>query len=194
MIGYTISLAFSVTYKQLRDSKLPSARDTAISQIRQLHQCLKKLGCTWWSAAVMTRLGQRVLNKIQLTMDPERFTSSETHITRPNSQSGLTHISPHHITSTGNPQSHLGADRTQMARRIDVGSQAAHSLADNPLGVYEHSGVGESYSTPYLAPTEVEDFDAFFGNFLDVSYPSCSNDQFLLGLDLPDYEFAQNLV
>ncbi|KAJ5555684.1 hypothetical protein N7535_008118 [Penicillium sp. DV-2018c] len=192
MVGYTISLAFSVTYTQLRDSKLPSARDTAISQIRQLHQCLTELGCTWWSAAVMTRLGQRVLNKIQPTIGPERSTSPETHIARPNLRSGVTHISPRHAMAAGDLQSHLDADRMQMARRMDVGYQTAHSLPEHPLGVDEYSGVKEIYSTPFLTPPGSEDFDAFFGNFLDVSYPSGSNDPFLLDLDLPNSEFAQN--
>ncbi|KAJ5124858.1 uncharacterized protein N7515_008683 [Penicillium bovifimosum] len=193
MIGYTISLAFSITYKQLRNSKLPSARDTAISQLRHLHECLKKLGCTWWSAVVMTRLSQRVLNNIQPTADPERSTGSETHITRSNSRPGVNRISPRYITSNGDLQSHLGADRMQMARHTDNGYQPAHSLAEGPLGVDEHSGVAEMYSTPFMTQTGFEDFDAFFGNFLDVSYPSCSNDPFLLGLDLPDFEFAENL-
>ena len=39
-------------------------------------------------------------------------------------------------------------------------------------------------------PTEIEDFDTFFGNFLDVGFPNCANDQLLLELDMPDFEFV----
>ncbi|KAJ5781099.1 hypothetical protein N7457_006259 [Penicillium paradoxum] len=189
MIGYTIALAFSVTYKQLRESKLPSARRTAISQIRLFHQCLKKIGDTWWSAAVMTRLGQRVLNNLQPTIDQTCSTDPAIDITRPNSRPELSHISPHSLTSTDQLQLSSGVDSAQVGRQVDVEYQSAH-LPYGRLGSDNPSDLNGA-STPFLTATEIEDFDTFFGNFLDVGLPSCANDQLLLDLDLPDFGFGQ---
>ncbi|KAJ5371765.1 Transcription factor [Penicillium concentricum] len=193
MIGYTISLVFSVTYKQLRESKLPSARHAAISQIRLFHQCLKKMGTTWWSAAVMTRLGQRVLNSIQPTIDEERSTGPEINITRLNSLPESSHISSQPLISTDNIPSHSVVDIAQVARRIHTGSQTTHPLAGHRLGSDKPSNF-EVDTTPLLTATEIEDFDTFFGNFLDVGFPNRSNDQLLLDLDMADFEFGDGLA
>ncbi|KAJ5817244.1 hypothetical protein N7447_009477 [Penicillium robsamsonii] len=193
MIGYTISLVFSVTYKQFRENKLPSARHTAISQIRLFHQYLKEMGTTWWSAAVMARLGQRVLNNIQPTIDEERFTGPEINITRPNSLLESSHISSQPLISTDHMPSHSAVNIVQVARRIHTGSQTTHPLADHRLGSDKPSNF-EVDTTPLLAATEIEDFDTFFGNFVDVGLPNCSNDQLLLDLDMADFEFGDSLA
>ncbi|KAJ5209986.1 Transcription factor [Penicillium cf. griseofulvum] len=192
MIGYTISLVFSVTYKQLRESKLPSARYTAISQIRLFHQCLEKMGTTWWSAAVMARLGQRVLNNIHPTIDQERSTGPEINITRLNSLHDSSQIASQPPVSADNMSSHSGIDIAQVARQINAGSQTTHPLADR-LGSDEPSN-DEVPTSPFLTATEIEDFDTFFGNFLDVGFPNCSNDQLLLDLDMPEFEFGDCLA
>ncbi|CAG8909908.1 unnamed protein product [Penicillium egyptiacum] len=189
MIGYTISLVFSVTYKQLRESKLPSARHTAISQLRLFHQCLKEMRTTWWSAAVMARLGQRVLNNLQPTIYLERSTGPEINITRLNSQHESSHVSSRPLVSTDNMQSHSAIDIPHVARRINAGSQSTHPLPDHRLGSDRPSNF-EIDNTPFLTATEIEDFDTFFGNFLDVGFPNCANDQLLLDLDMSDFEFV----
>lgn len=189
MIGYTISLVFSVTYKQLRESRLPSARHTAISQIRLFHHCLKKMGTTWWSAAVMTRLGQRVLNNIQPTIDQERSTGPDINITRLKPQHKSSRISSQPLTSVDNMQSHSAIDIPYVATRINSEYQSAHPPADDLLGSDKPLDF-EVDSTPLLTTAEIEDFDTFFGNFLDVGFPNSANNQSLLGLDMPDFEFV----
>ncbi|KAL2697621.1 hypothetical protein AAEP93_011525 [Penicillium crustosum] len=191
MIGYTISLVFSVTYKQLRESKLPSARHTAIDQIRLFHRCLEKMSTTWWSAAVMTRLGQRVLNNIQPTMDQERSTGPNINITRLNSQHGSSHIFPTPPTSTDNIQSHSAIDIPHVETRANAYYQTSHPLPDDLLGSNKPSNL-EVDSTAFLTAGEIEDFDTFFGNFLDVGFPNSANDQLLLDLDMPDFEFVHH--
>ncbi|OQE36909.1 hypothetical protein PENCOP_c011G08047 [Penicillium coprophilum] len=193
MIGYTISLVFSVTYRQLRESKLPSARHTAISQIRLFHQCLKKMRTTWWSAAVMTRLGQRLLSNIQATIDKECFTGPEINITRPNSQPDSNHIFSQPLVSTDDMPSHSAVDIAQVARRIHTGSQTTHPLADHRPESDKPSNA-EVDATPFLSATEIQDFDTFFGNFLDVGFPNRSNDQLLLDLDMADFEYGDGLA
>ncbi|KAJ5193360.1 hypothetical protein N7449_009502 [Penicillium cf. viridicatum] len=189
MIGYTISLVFSVTYKQLRESKLPTARHTAISQIRLFHQCLEKMRSTWWSAAVMTRLGQRVLNNIQPTIDQERSTGPEINITRLNSQHESSHIPSRPLIPTDNMQSHSAIDNPHVETRINADYQSTHPLTDDLLGSDIPSNF-EVDSTRFLTAAEIEDFDTFFGNFLDVGFPNSANDQLLLDLDMSDFEFV----
>ncbi|KAJ5153768.1 Transcription factor [Penicillium coprophilum] len=193
MIGYTISLAFSVTYKQLRESKLPSARHTAISQIRLFHQCLKNMCTTWWSAAVMTRLGQRLLSNIQATIDKECFTGPDTNITRPNSPPDPNHIFSQPLISTDDMPSESAVNIAQVARRIHTGSQTTHPPAEHRLESDKPSNA-EVDTMPFLSATEVQDFDTFFGNFLDVGFPNRSNDQLLLDLDMADFEYGDGLA
>jgi hypothetical protein len=190
MIGYTISLAFSVTYKQLRASKLPSARNTAISNLRLLYQCLQKTSTMWWSTAVMARLGQHVLNNIQPTIDQERSTDQEIDITRLNSQPELRHPSTHPLDSSVNLQSHPGVEIAQASGRTEPRAEIIHPSNDRQLGSTHLAHFNEVASTPFLSEMELEDFDSFFDNFPDLNFPSCSNDQLLLDLDIADFEFV----
>ena len=189
MIGYTVSLAFSVTYKQLRESKLTSARRTAISQICLFHQFLKEMGTTWWAAAVMTRLGQRVLSNIQPTVDQERSIGPEIDISRLNSAHESSHISPRQLASTDDMQSHSAADIPHVGRRLEAGFPSTHPLAGHRPGPDQRL-IFEGDSMPFSTATEIDDFDTFFSNFLNVGFPNCANDQLLLDLDMPDFEFA----
>ncbi|KGO46294.1 Transcription factor, fungi [Penicillium expansum] len=186
LLGYTISLAFSITYKQLRESKLPSARHTAISQLRLFHQCLEKMRSMWWSATVMARLGERVLNNIQPTTNQERSTGPEINITRLNSQHESSRISTQPLVSTHDMQSHSGIDIPHVATRINAAYQSTNPLPDDRLGSDRPSNF-EVDSMPFLTDTQIGDFDTFFGNFLDVGFPNSANDQLLLDLDMPDF-------
>jgi hypothetical protein len=186
MIGYTISLAFSVTYKQLRASKLPSARKTAISKLRIFHQCLQKASNTWWSTAVMARLGQRVLNNIQPTIGQDRCTDQAIDITRSNPQHGLRHISTHPPDSSVNIQSHPTLETTE---RTEPRAESIYLSNNRQLGSTHLTQFDEIASAPLFSGTEMEDFDSFFDNFTDLNFPSCSNDQLLLDLDA-DFEFV----
>ena len=137
----------------------------------------------------MTRLGQRVLSNIQPTVDQERSTGPEIDITRLNSAHESTHISPRQLAATEDMQSHSAADIPNVGRRINAGSPSTHPLAGHQLGPDQPLNL-EVDSMPFLTATEIEDFDTFFGNFLDVGFPNCSNDQLLLDLDMADFEFA----
>jgi hypothetical protein len=190
MIGYTISLAFSVTYKQLRASKLPSARNTAISKLRHFYQCLQKTSTTWWSTAVMARLGQRVLNNIQLTINQDRSTDQEIDITRLNSQPEVRHPSTHPFDSSINLQSHPSVENGQASKRTEPRAETTHPFYDRQLGSTHLTQFNEAASTPFLSEIEMGDFDSFFDNFPDLNFPSCSNDQLLLDLEIADFEFV----
>ncbi|CAG8036607.1 unnamed protein product [Penicillium salamii] len=189
MIGYTISLAFSVAYKQIRASKLPSARHTALPRLRLFHRCLQKLSTTWWPAAVMARLGHRVLNNIQPTIDQERNTDHGIDITRLNSQPESHHLPNHPSDSSLNLPSYSNFEFGDPSGRTEPRSDSAHPLNGNYLGPTHLSHLNELNNGPSLS-AELEEFDLFFGNFPDLNFPSCANDPLLLDLDVGDFDFV----
>ncbi|CAG8335924.1 unnamed protein product [Penicillium salamii] len=194
MIGYTISLAFSIAYKQIRASRLPSARHTALPRLRLFHQCLQQLSTTWWPAAVMARLGHRVLNNIQPTIDQERSTDHGIDITRLNSQPESHHLPKRPSDSSLNLPSYSNFEFADSSGRTEPRSDSAHPLNGNPLngnylGPTHLPHLNEVNSDPSLS-AELEEFDLFFGNFPDLNFPSCSNDPLLLDLDVSDFDFV----
>lgn len=189
MIGYTISLAFSVIYKQLRASRLPSTRQTALSNLTLFHKTLQKLSTTWWSTAVMAYLGQRVLNNIQPTIT-QRSTDHEIDISRSTPTSH--HPSTHPLDPSVSVQSHssgFGGTPEWPEPR----SGCTHPLDNRPLRSAHFSYSNEVASDSSLS-TGLEEFDSFFGNFPDLNFPSCSNDRLLLDLDIADFEFFTNRI
>ncbi|KKK13225.1 hypothetical protein ARAM_000554 [Aspergillus rambellii] len=65
VIAYSISLGFSISYKQLKRCHLPSMQYTAKLNLQTLYKTLESLGTTWWSARVLTRLCHRAFNGMQ---------------------------------------------------------------------------------------------------------------------------------
>lgn len=88
-------------------------------------------------------------------------------------------------------QSHSAIDIPHVATRINADYQSTHPLPGDLLGSDKPSNV-EVDSTPFLTAAEIEDFDTFFGNFLDVGFPNSANDQLLPDLDMPDFEFVHH--
>ncbi|KAK9858528.1 hypothetical protein MYU51_017625 [Penicillium brevicompactum] len=189
MIGYTVSIAFSVTYKQLRTTRSPSVRHISLSKLRHFHRCLQKISTTWWSAAVMARLGKRVLNSFQPTIDQERSTDHEIDITRSNSQPELRHTSQNSLELSTNTQYHSNFEVGEASGETEPVSESAHHLNNTHLGSINHSDSNDTTAGPF-GSSELEDFDLFFDNFPDLNFPSYSNDQFLSNLDIEDFELV----
>jgi hypothetical protein len=64
-VPYTISLALSSTYRELRHSKLPLQRSRAIAQFKACCASLESLGGIWSTAANMAEMGRRVLGEME---------------------------------------------------------------------------------------------------------------------------------
>jgi hypothetical protein len=186
MLGYTISLAFSVTYKQLRESQLASTRHTAIEQMRQFHQCLEQFSSTWWSTAVMARLGNRVLDSIQPTIDDQGSTAPVNYTLRPNSRRRMGYRRPHHDKDEV-LGSHSSVDCMQGLGRAEARIERVRPL-DIQLQSDDLSNLDISVANPFLGAPGIEDYDIFFNNFPDVNFPS-GNDQLLIDLDMSGFEF-----
>lgn len=186
MLGYTISLAFSVTYKQLRESQLASTRHTAIEQMRQFHKCLEQSSSTWWSTAVMAKLGNRVLDSIQPTIDVQGSTVPVNNTFRPNSRQRRGHRRSHHDEDEV-LGSHSSVDYMQGLGRAEARIERVRPL-DIQLRSDDLSNLDSSVANPFLGAPGIEDYDIFFNNFPDVNFPS-GNDQLLMDLDMSGFEF-----
>ena len=171
MSAYALSLAFSITFKQYRESKVPSARLLAKENLETLHKCLEKMSDTWWLATVMLRLGKRAFEKIQ----PSTNTES------PSSFTILTEQS-----QDGN--SHSGSIQPwNAAQPIESGAQQYPNETHNSGNTSNMDFVLPSLSSDFStfwdnSPVEynnAESFDAFFNSFPDVNFPSSSIEQFL---------------
>ncbi|KAJ6010034.1 hypothetical protein N7522_005050 [Penicillium canescens] len=186
MLGYTISLAFSVTYKQLRESQLATTRHTAIGHMRQFHQYLEQSSSTWWSTAVMARLGNRVLDSIQPTIDDQGSTAPVNDTLRPNSRRRMGYRRSHHDEDEV-LGSHSSVDCMQGLGRAEARIERVSPL-DIQLRSDDLSNLDISVANPFLGAPGIEDYDIFFNNFPDVNFPS-GNDQLLMDLDMSGFEY-----
>ncbi|KAJ5766151.1 Transcription factor [Penicillium nucicola] len=182
MLGYTISLAFSVTYKQLRESQLASTRQTAIKQMREFHQCLIQSFSIWWSTAVMARLGTHVLDRIQASIELQGSTAPVNDALRPNSRQKAGDQRSQNLGETEILGSHPSVDCMQGLGRTETGIERVGPLYIQPRSD-DLSDLDISVANPFLGASGIEDFDIFFNNFPDVNFPS-GNDQLLLDMDM----------
>lgn len=182
VVAYVLSLAFSITYRQLREGKLPSARQTAKEQLIVLYQCLQTLDLTWWSASIMVRLGNRVLDDTQR----ERHLQRSIGQIRSNSQDMQTHSTSHQAIPGVHQLSNSGVSRMQSVKRSEGASmnmefadhhQIGSDLSTNPLDFLDR---------PDMMSGNIEDFDVFFDNFPDINFPRPASDQLFLDLEIPD--------
>lgn len=64
LVPYAISLALSVVYRRLRQSKLSHQQESAERDFRACCKTLRTMGRWWWSADVMAALASRVLDEV----------------------------------------------------------------------------------------------------------------------------------
>lgn len=141
----------------------------------------------------MARLGQRVLNSIQPTIDQERSTDHGIDITRLNSQPDLNHPLRNSQNTSVNPQSYSNLEFGETSGGTEPMSESAHHLNSNALAPTSLSDFNETVASPFLS-SELKDFDLFFGNFPDLNFPSYSNDQFLSTLEIEDFELVTDRI
>ncbi|KAJ5761607.1 hypothetical protein N7533_003646 [Penicillium manginii] len=173
--AYSLSLAFSITYRQLQRAKLQGHRVQARENLLTFHQSLKSLCSTWWLAAVMVRLGKHALESYR----PAINTQSESQIptdsleeglrTRPpliqgtNLVSNVNYSTPHTQTNSDSVDNlNTPQDNLDTPEDMVTGAPFSSDL-DLLFGSHDLSG----------------SFETFFENFLDVNFPTCLGEQSL---------------
>lgn len=137
----------------------------------------------------MARLGKRVLNSFQPTIDQERSTDHEIDITRSNSQAELRHTSQNSLELSTNTQTHSNFEFGEAPGETEPMPESAHHLNNTHLVSTNLSDSNGTTTSPFDS-SELEDFDLFFDNFPDLNFPSYSNDQFLSNLNIEDFELV----
>ena len=175
IFAYTISLAFSVTYRQLKEAKLPSAKPLAIDHLDLLHQSLKGLSDTWWLAAVMTNLSKPALDGIhrqRSQADPNKSECYEDRTddgARPQSPSSDDQIS---VPATA-PLPNVGSA---------WGSQSQGVNSDSVVNAEPFpTDVPSQFAGAALSLDDEAYFDTFFENFPSLNFPSVLGEPFLAG-------------
>lgn len=186
MAAYALSLAFSITYRQLREEKLPSSRQTAKDHLHLFFQCLRTLDSTWWSAAIMTRLGNRVLNDTQHERNQERSTASELDQIRSSSQGMSTNSFSRKALPDVHRLSQSGVGRTQLLEENEGTYMNVDSVDHRQIGSDLSTNFHDLLDSPNMMSGNIEDFDLFFDNFPDINFPRSYGDQFFLDFDVPN--------
>jgi hypothetical protein len=175
--AYSLSLAFSITYRHLQRAKLTSHQLLARDNLSVFQQSLESLSNIWWLAAVMMRLGKQALESSQ----------------RPASQG---QSRPQQRASQLNDVSRSRSSliRSPILSNVDYStSQTGTNYFDNPsdsqggLNTLEDPLPGTSFwsGLEYRDLTSLgeDSLETIFENFLDVNFPTCLGDQCLGGYD-----------
>ncbi|KAJ5184184.1 Transcription factor [Penicillium capsulatum] len=164
MTTYAISLAFSVTYKQLKEAKLSSTRRMADEHLQLFLSTLRVLSPTWWSAAVMARLGMRALESIRLELNDQNQT-----------RDGLRQCESRYST--------VGSVLSQHTSTLpDLPRSEAIQIDENAL-TRGTPTVDYFPSDPAVPDEAIRDFGSYFDSLLDVNF---ATSQFMTGLDIAE--------
>ena len=178
--AYTLSLAFSITYRQLQRAKLSSHKALARENLLIFHQSLKPLRCTWWQAAVMVRLGKFALenNPRAVIQDKSGPPLPIDHLDeRQKTRSSIQNINYSSMDDTAS-QSNSGEFENQHAIQENL-----NTPEDTINGVPFSSDLDHLFENHDLSALGEDSFETFFGNFLDVNFPTCLGEQSLGGYD-----------
>ncbi|KAL2869608.1 fungal specific transcription factor domain-containing protein [Aspergillus lucknowensis] len=165
--AYTLSLAFSITYKDYKASKLQSEESIAKYNLRTFHECLKMFSGTWWKAAIMTRLGKQALDNLDRGLLSTRSRGAIFDRDSPplceSSRTWTPDIANTEPTGLEDPQTSTHSSRISMAD-------------EDLMAPLVNSDFDDLHDSSFLATANPESFDAFLDNFPDVNFP-CSTDQ-----------------
>lgn len=175
--AYTLSLAFSITYRQLQRAKLTNHQLLARDNLSIFHQSLQSLSSTWWLAAVMMHVGKQALESSQRTVTkgqckPQLPTSQLNEVSRSRSPLIQYPILPpvNHNTSQTDTRylNNCGAPQGNLNTLEDPLSATSLSSDLDPLFEYRD-----------LLTSGGDYLENFFENFLDVNFPTYLGDQSL---------------
>lgn len=171
--AYAVSLAFSVTYNQFKEAKLPSAQLLAVENLELFHQCLRALGDTWLLAAVMTHLSKNALDEIHRRLaqaQPDTWESRADHLgdDSRNQARSVDHISDPHPAPLAD-----SGDLQSFEAQSNISGHNQSVLATEPSSEF-------SFFEGFIRSSDDEAyFDSFLENFPTLNFPSVLSEPFL---------------
>ncbi|OGM48717.1 fungal specific transcription factor [Aspergillus bombycis] len=177
-VAYSISLAFSISYKQLKRCQLLSAQHAAKKHLQTFYKSLEALSSMWWSAQVMTRLGQRALDGMQ------RLAGRTSQLAPPYKKGPIAAASS-------------SCDACDVCSFHSEGSSVAVAEAAHDQQLFENEAVAMTDHQPlfdfgdlddsgfndFVADPIFQDIDDQLGNFLNITIPKCPSDSAFINPD-----------
>ncbi|KAL3471761.1 hypothetical protein BJX99DRAFT_262978 [Aspergillus californicus] len=177
--AYTLSLAFSITYRQLQKTNFTSHRALARENLLIFHQSLKSLCSTWWLAAVMVHLGTHALESSER---PPAAAEERSEQQLRTSQSNDVPTSRPPIPAPGLPSINYSTSHDPSYFDATNELQGHMNDAQYPLpGTSIPSDIDHLFGNHDLSTLPQDSFETFFENFLDVNFPTCLTEQSLGG-------------
>ena len=202
IIPYAVSLSLSVAYRQLRQTRLETTKELAKHQVEMCAKVLEELSSTWWSASSMAKLARKALLELdkaaQNSKRGKARGSQSTTQKLPSLVNGeqQTQAVPDHESvnqfgqeavdqvqssqaprANHEPQSRPG-NRHPTGTSGDVNDPLLQNI-DNMQGGYPFEAtLNPSYPEPDFIgnEAEIENIDAFLGNFLDLKSSRTNED------------------
>ncbi|KAE8383159.1 hypothetical protein BDV26DRAFT_252225 [Aspergillus bertholletiae] len=177
-VAYSISLGFSISYKQLKRCQLPSTQYAAKKHLQTFYKSLEALSSTWWSAQVMTRLGQRALGGIQRVAGRTSQlapSSKKGAIPTGSSSCEVCNIGPFHSVDSTEEVAEAAHDQQLPANETVA-------MADNQF-LFDFEDLDSSGFDDFVADPMFQDIDDQLGNFLNINIPKCPSDSAFINPD-----------
>jgi hypothetical protein len=180
VVPWALSLAMANAYRQFRQSKLPTHRSRAKSDLQTCCDMLQKMRSVWWSAGAMADLGNAALKKASKPRETDKV--SDHAVTRKNADK------LHEIVTTqgdtevaimnGNSSATKLAENTQMLKDLPLETTTALLPIDSSLSFANGLESGLSLSPAIDAQISPDwlNFDQAFENF-DAVLGSSGADQ-----------------
>ncbi|KAF9885236.1 hypothetical protein FE257_000596 [Aspergillus nanangensis] len=171
MISYCISLAFALSYKQLKRCKLPSTQHTAKQHVKTFYRSLEALSPTWWLAKIMTRLSERALDGTNNTAErQEQQLGSTSSTKRPfgDLETPATDTFSSMPSAYSEPRSLESVERSKEQQTLPNGTSTAKNQMPYDSTYFGSGNFDDFAADPMFDP----DIDNFLGNFLNINIPT----------------------
>ncbi|KAJ5953389.1 hypothetical protein N7454_000285 [Penicillium verhagenii] len=159
IVPYAIALSMSVSYRQLRSSKLITHFNRAKASLEACCCLLEDISPRWSSAEAMARLGQKALQhisleKLQYARPKATSMPQSPHLNSPYPKP----VDPSHYNESGSSLGEPGG----VLSVSDMGRAPVVSMGSSLSPMDEINASMDGFS----------DIDALFGEFLDLSLPT----------------------
>ncbi|KAH6679016.1 hypothetical protein B0J14DRAFT_289234 [Halenospora varia] len=181
-VPYGMSLALSVSYKRMRQSRLPHQQKQARNEFEQCCGALAALKSTWWSAEIMAGLSQRVLQEVNKVRDPSNLRI------RSRRQSFGNARNEKYPLATGPPQVAQNSATSHLHPAL-LNPNSNAETSDHQTGYQPSEANQPSLDVEFfdVAQTCFDDIDNIFGDYLDPNFPVNYED--FMGLSSTELEW-----
>ena len=174
MVPYSVSLALTVAYRDLRDGNKPVP--IAVENISFWCESLETIGSNWPTANTMARLGRAVLARSEHQSNSFAVASSNgsTSTVKPGPHNFEEARNTNHIGHAGNQ--HLHDARHEAIPNLDNRLEKENAQVANQFQSQNGHSVPPTVEDPLPEPAPYDDLDSIFGSMLDTSWMNMSQD------------------